>query len=79
VSLVDKAPPVGGYRYRDEDLNIVHTTSAPQSDEQALHYFNLVTDWFKDLKVRFIEKREPGSTEYHYMQFYFDGEKVISK
>ena len=68
--------PGPAYRYRDADLNVIHTTSAPKDDTQALNYFGLVSDWFKNLRVVFIEKRDVGSTEYHFMQYEFDGKEA---
>lgn len=76
--MTQTSVPGPAYRYRDADLNIVHTTSAPKDDTQALHYFGLVSDWFKDLQIVFIEKRDTGSTEYHFMQYEFDGKEVRS-
>jgi len=70
--------PGPAYRYRNADLEVLHTTSAPSNDTQALHYFNLVQDWMKDERVVFIEKREAGETKYHFMQFEFDGKEVKS-
>lgn len=71
---VDRAP---AYRYRDRDLNILHTTSVPKDDENALEYFAFVQRWFKDTEVRYIEKRPVGETTYNFLKYeYQDGKAV---
>lgn len=70
--------PGPAYRYLDSDLNVVHTTSAPRNDTEALHYFHIVSDWFKGTSIVFIEKCEIGETKYHFMQYEFDGKEAKS-
>jgi hypothetical protein len=57
----------GGYQYLDDGFRIVHTTSVPMTDEEALEYFSVVQLMFTgepDLWVRYIKRREINSVEY---------------
>lgn len=69
--------PRPAYRYRDRDLNVIHTTSVPTDDENALAYFAFIDRWMPNAQVQYIEKRNVGSTEYNFLKYeYKDGEAV---
>lgn len=62
----------------DENLRIVHTTSQPQTDQQAYDYFAFVQRWFPNLKIRYIEKREINKDHFELMDYqYVDGEVML--
>lgn len=53
-----------GYRYTTPAFNILHATSAVQTDEDALAYIKRVEGWFPHSKVMIVEKREAGTQEW---------------
>lgn len=74
--------PRPAYQYMDLDLDVMHVTSAPTSDEAALEYFKLVQAWFPQTTVQFIQRREAGQYVYQFMPFeYVDGEvkKLVTR
>lgn len=67
----------GGYQYRDDRLDIIHNTSAPLTDAEALEYFAVVQSWFPGCKVQYIERREMYKYVFEMMDYqYVDGEVV---
>lgn len=60
-------PPISaqaGYRYTTPAFNVLHATSAVQTDEDALAYIKRVEGWFPHSKVMLVEKREAGAQEW---------------
>jgi len=51
---------MNGYSYSDINLNVLHVTSAVQTDEAAIKYIAFIERWFPKSKVLFIEKRNSG-------------------
>lgn len=68
----------GGYQYMDANFRVVHTTSVPMTDDEALGYFGIVQMMFphesEDFHVKYILRREVGGTEYKMMPYTFDKE-----
>lgn len=65
----------GGYQYMSSEFKIVHTTSVPMTDDEALEYFGVVQLMFPSkptLEVKYILRREINGTEYKMMPWKFD-------
>jgi len=69
--------PRPAYRYRDRDLNILHTTSAPRDEDEAFKYFEFVERWLPTAGVQYIEKRDVGAKEYHFLKYEYRDGKVV--
>ncbi len=63
-----------GYRYTTPAFNVLHATSAVQTDEDALAYIRRVEEWFPHSKVMIVEKREAGTQEWK--MIYRDEEQI---
>lgn len=71
-------PPVRtqkGFRYRNADLSIVWTTSAPQTLEEALEYFERVAGW--GLNPMYLEVREAGQDNWTMVKKQFVNGEVV--
>jgi len=68
----------GGYQYMDQRFRVIHTTSLPMTDDEALEYFGIVQLMFPaepdDFEVKYIMRREIHGTEYKMMPWQFDKE-----
>lgn len=62
-----------GYQYRDANFNIIHTTSVPMTDKEALEYFSIVALWFNKPPV-YIEVRRFDTGKYKMLPFAYDAE-----
>ena len=72
--MITKTKPTrkaGGYRYRDKNFNVLHTTSLPTSDKEALLYFARVSGWFRSVDARYLERREVGGWEFQFIPVEF--------
>lgn len=66
----------GAYEYLNESLMVLHTTSVPMTDAEALEYFSFVQEWFTTEKVKFIQRRELDAAKFEMMDFFWDGKEV---
>jgi len=66
------------YRYYDDKMDIVHTTSVPRTDEKAFDYVEKVEGWLPRVNVRFIERRAVGTKEYFFLPVQVIDGKVVS-
>lgn len=65
----------GGYQYLTDKFEVVHTTSVPMTDDEALEYFGVVQLMFPadpDLWVRYIMRREINGHEFKMMPWQFN-------
>lgn len=65
----------GGYQYLSNEFVVVHTTSVPMTDEEALDYFGIVQLMFHndpDMWVRYITRREINGIEYKMMPYQYN-------
>lgn len=66
----------GAYQYLTDKFEVVHTTSAPLNDEEALAHFGLVQLMFPkegpDFWVRYIMRREMHENEFKMMPWQFN-------
>lgn len=64
-----------GYQYMNDKFVIVHTTSVPMTDQEALEYFGIVQLMFTadpDLWVRYIMRRDIGEQTFKMMPFQYN-------
>lgn len=64
-----------GYQYLSDKFVVVHTTSVPMNDEEALEYFSVVQLMFPahpDLWVRYITRRAIGDNAFQMMPFQYN-------
>lgn len=64
----------GAYEYLTEKLDVLHTTSVPMTDQEALEYFSFVQEWFPNEDVKFITRRELDGKTFEMMDFFWDRE-----
>lgn len=73
----DWEPPptreAAAYRYRDASFNIIHTTSVPMTNQEALEYFSVVAVWF-DKPPTYVESREFDSSKFTMLPFVYDAD-----
>lgn len=66
----------GAYQYLTDKFEIVHSTSAPLNDEEALEYFGMVQLMFPregpDFWVRYIMRREMHGGEFKMMPWQYN-------
>lgn len=76
--LTKSAPSreAGGYQYLTDVFEVVHVTSSPLTDQQALDDFPMVNRWFEhqNVRVTYITRREMESSDYKMMPFQYDPE-----
>lgn len=65
----------GGYKYLDQGLRPIHTTSIPMTDEEALDHFRIVALMFPaepDVHVTYIMRRPMHEGEYQMLPWRYD-------
>lgn len=71
----------GAYQYLSDKFVVVHDTSVPMTDEEALEYFSVVQVWLADVPVVYITARElDGNDKFKMLPYKRDPEtgKVVS-
>lgn len=63
-----------GYQYRDSSFQIIHTTSVPMTDQEALEYCSIVDAWFLDVSPMYVEVRRLDSGHYKMLPYVYDAE-----
>jgi hypothetical protein len=53
------------YQYMDEGFHVLHTTSMPLCDEDAVDTFRIVAIWFPDDLPRYVLRKEFGEDTFH--------------
>lgn len=84
MSRYDGPVPVrdaGGYQYLSDEFKVVHTTSVPMNDEEAIDYFRIVQCMFpKDsVKVKYLTRREMNGHEYKMIPWQYDPDMKVVK
>ena len=51
------------YRYRNDKLEVIHWTSVPKTDEEAIEYSSNILEFGKG-RTRYIEYRDFGALEH---------------
>lgn len=54
----------GAYQFLTDKLEVVHTSSVPTTDKQALLHLKLVQCWFPSERVQYITKRNMNGREF---------------
>lgn len=64
----------GGYQYYNEDMKLLHTTSVPKTDKEALAYFHDINRFFATSRVKYIWRRAMWQGDYLMMPYEFNRE-----
>jgi hypothetical protein len=69
------------YQYFDEKLTILHITSAPKCDDEAIDMFSTVANWFPTRTPKWIQVKRPGESKFETLPVEYDAEtdEVIDK
>ena len=62
------------YQYLDDHLNILHHSSVPKTDDEAIDYFTFVADMGPLFHPKFIAAKRPGSLRYDVLQVWYEEE-----
>lgn len=62
----------GGYGFLNEKFDVLHYTSVPKDDEDAIGYSVLVAGWYPDQEVKYIIRRELMEHKYKMIPYKFE-------
>lgn len=63
-----------GYQYRDASFNVIHVTSIPATDEEAMDYCRIVAVWFNYKGDVYVEARRFGEGKHKMIPFVYNTE-----
>jgi hypothetical protein len=72
ANLVERE--AGAYEYLDEKFVVLHTTSVPMTDREALEYFPIVEQWFNEMTPKYITKRAVDGHEFKMLPYTYDAD-----
>lgn len=64
----------GAYEYLSDTFEVLHVTSVPMTDQEALEYFSWVQTCFPEKKPTFIQRRPLDGHTFEMMEFFYDAE-----
>lgn len=73
--MIEDQVPVrdaAGYQYLNDKFELLHTTSVPVNDQEALEYFSFIKTWFFEESPKYITRRELDSVDYKMMPYRYN-------
>lgn len=64
----------GAYQYLTDKFEIIHTTSVPMTDDEALEYFSIVQLQYPTVTLQYITRRGMNEYKFAMMPFQYDKE-----
>lgn len=63
------------YTYWDDKLRVIHHTSVPICDDEAIDKFTEVANYGPDYNPVYLRVKRPGEREHHTLPYRYDAEK----